>query len=196
MVPGLQEGEPRWPNRVRIPTQRGEEAGQVCILNRTRLGKLIKISSRPNWEKPEEAGSCGGGQQLKDMTRLQRKRDGRWGYCRPGSSEDFSASSSAFQDRHIFLPPKPDGEGNFSPSFRKRPIQTGLRWLKLLQLARRFSFSLISLQGHSVNVTNCPPAPPLASLFHVQFLLSAGRQLTLTPEVTTSQLPVDFPPTA
>lgn len=130
------------------------------------------------------------------MTRLQRKRDGRRGYCGPESSEDFSASSSAFQDLHIFLPPKPDGEGNFSPSFRKRPIQTGLRWLKLLQLACRFSFSLISLQGHSVNITNCPPAPPLASLFPIQFLLSAGRQLTLTPAVTTSQLPVDFPPTA
>lgn len=60
VVPGLQ-GESRWPNRVRIPAQRREEAGQVCILNRTRLGKLIKISSGPNWEEPEEAGSCGGG---------------------------------------------------------------------------------------------------------------------------------------
>lgn len=29
MVPRLQEGEPRWPNRVSIPAQRGEEAGQV-----------------------------------------------------------------------------------------------------------------------------------------------------------------------
>lgn len=34
-----------------------EEAGQVCILNRIRLEKRIKIASGPNWEKPEEAGS-------------------------------------------------------------------------------------------------------------------------------------------
>lgn len=61
MVPGLSEGEPRWPNRVRIPAQKGEEAGQVCILNKMMLGKLITISPRPSWEKPEEAGSCGGG---------------------------------------------------------------------------------------------------------------------------------------
>ena len=33
----------------------------MCILNRMRLGKLIKIASGPNWEKPEEAGSLGGG---------------------------------------------------------------------------------------------------------------------------------------
>lgn len=43
----------------------------MCILNRMRLGKLFKIASRPNWEKPEEAGSWGGGQELKGISRLQ-----------------------------------------------------------------------------------------------------------------------------
>lgn len=60
-VPGLSEGKLRCPNKVRIPAQKGEEAGQVYILNRMRLGKLIKIAHGPNWEKLEEAGSWGGG---------------------------------------------------------------------------------------------------------------------------------------
>ena len=78
-VSRLPERELRCPNKVRIPGQEGEEAGQVCILNRMRLGKLFKIASRPNWEKPEEAGSWGGGRELKDVSRLQRKRDGHRG---------------------------------------------------------------------------------------------------------------------
>lgn len=50
---GGQTGSTFLPRRERRP--------QVCILNRMRLGKLIKISSGPNREKPEEAGSWDGG---------------------------------------------------------------------------------------------------------------------------------------
>lgn len=34
-VSGLSEGKPWYPNKVRIPAQEGEEAGQVCVLNRS-----------------------------------------------------------------------------------------------------------------------------------------------------------------
>jgi hypothetical protein len=60
-----------------IPAQKGGEARQVCVVNRMRLGKLIQIISGPNWEKPEEAGGWGGGQELKDTCRLEREVD--WG---------------------------------------------------------------------------------------------------------------------
>ena len=81
----------------------GEDAGQVCILNRMRLGKLIKVASGLNWEKPEEAGSQCGGQELKDISRLQRKRSRHQGYCGRESSEDFSAFSNTSQDLHLSL---------------------------------------------------------------------------------------------
>lgn len=60
------------PERLRIPAQKGKEAGQVCILNTMTSGKLIKITSGPPWEKPEEAGSWGRERKLKDIPRLWR----------------------------------------------------------------------------------------------------------------------------
>lgn len=73
-----------------ILAEKGKDAGQVCILNRMRLGKLIKVTSGLNWEKPEEAGSLGGGQESKDISRSQRERSGHQGYCGRESSEDVN----------------------------------------------------------------------------------------------------------
>lgn len=74
------------PERLRIPAQKGKEAGQVCILNTT-SGKLIKITSRPPWEKPEEAGSWSRGRKWKDIPQ---------GDCGPECSEAFRGQSSVF----------------------------------------------------------------------------------------------------
>lgn len=48
----------------------------MCILNRRRLGKLIKIASGLNWKSQRKLGVGLEGQELKDISRLQRKRDG------------------------------------------------------------------------------------------------------------------------
>lgn len=128
MVLGLSEGEPRRPNRVGILAKKGEDVGQVCILNRMRSGKLIKVTSGLNWEKPEEAGSRGGGQESKDISRSQRKRSGHRGYCGRESSGDFSAFSSTSQDLHLSLSfhrNQAERGTSYSP-FKKGPSTLGI----------------------------------------------------------------------
>lgn len=111
-----------------ILAEKGKDAGQVCILNRMRLGKLIKVTSGLNWEKPEEAGSLGGGQESKDISRSQRERSGRQGYCGRESSEDVSAFSSTSQYLYLSLSFHRNqvGRGTSYPPFKKGPSRLGI----------------------------------------------------------------------